>query len=410
LAAHTYWRFLFLESALGENAQLRVYEAQMRLAPAGVDQLTGGTATASTGASPGNVSDDNATTYWSPTTNVAPTTPAWWRYQFAVAKDIVEFTLTAGVGFQTYAPRRFALEWSDDGTAWTQAAYVAGLTWASGETKTFALSASPEYRAAQIATEVLFDQSAQTRIAQLVAEVFASPQPQARVGQVVLEVLRAIDIGDTYNETAAITAEAIVGKAVVGRRKKIHTHSVLVDDNDALSAFGTVALVAGANVNINDGNDVLIAAANSYAPPRNADVNVNDGNDVLSAAANSYAPRNANVNINDGNDVLQAVGGATVARVANANILDGDDALYARASVVSAQPPSHGHSSETVRTKVPRKPKPFTYTYQGAEPSRRIEASLTSTLDGVTCEAYATVGLQERAQAQRRGAIAALIT
>lgn len=141
MAAHQYWRLKIVESTQANY----VYVAELALAttPSGATVTTGGTASASSIASPFGAAkafDANSSTYWS----TAPASYAtlggrffgyeWLQYSLASPADIVEMRITA---FTSSYPVSFVLFYSDDGVHWYVQAAATGLSWTSGETKTF---------------------------------------------------------------------------------------------------------------------------------------------------------------------------------------------------------------------------------------------------------------------------------
>lgn len=137
--AHSYWRLYFPEGVpAGPGYQTAkgvcLVGVEMRESKGGANAATGGTASASSEYDTivtkylavdafqpyaGTGSRSRWQTYSSdapPTTNF----PAWLRYQFAAPVDIEEVTMTGVAGTGGAAmPRRFSLQYSDDGTNWT---------------------------------------------------------------------------------------------------------------------------------------------------------------------------------------------------------------------------------------------------------------------------------------------------
>jgi hypothetical protein len=140
--AHRYWR-VNVTAANGRN-WVGCAKLAMRSTFGGADLCTGGTAIAQNqydpeGQVPANAFDSDANSEWASGSGVVP---VWLGYDFGAgnAKAIVEFAWTArtdsfGV---TDSPSAGALQYSDDGTNWTEAFPFSGSTgWTAGETRTF---------------------------------------------------------------------------------------------------------------------------------------------------------------------------------------------------------------------------------------------------------------------------------
>lgn len=135
MSAHTYWRLYF--DGDNPNTYINISEMEMRATSGGADQCTGGTATADSqysGQAPSLAFDDNNGTYWE--SNNGSTT-RWIKYAFASPVDIVEYTIRNGP-FAGEGPRTWYVQYSDDDTNWTNAAYQSGSPpWSAGETRTY---------------------------------------------------------------------------------------------------------------------------------------------------------------------------------------------------------------------------------------------------------------------------------
>jgi len=80
--------------------------------------------------------DDDTATYWE-SGGGAP--PHWLWYAFGEDVDIGEVSIRTGP-YANESPADFKVQYSGDGTAWTDALTVTGETgWAAGETRTFAI-------------------------------------------------------------------------------------------------------------------------------------------------------------------------------------------------------------------------------------------------------------------------------
>jgi hypothetical protein len=135
MAAHLYWR-IYVE-ANNNDSYSSIGEVFMHTTPGGADVCTGGTPFASgvSGSdSAAHAFDRTNGTRWA----ILGNTGCWVGYQFAAPVDIVEFALTMDTSFLTQCPKRFWLEWSDDGVAFRTAIGTVNETgWANLETRTY---------------------------------------------------------------------------------------------------------------------------------------------------------------------------------------------------------------------------------------------------------------------------------
>lgn len=144
--AHRYWRINVTATPFG--GWVIVDEMELRSAVSGADQTGSGTATASTtnGSDTADKAfDDLPTTSFSYWRSLNTSFPEWLQYDFGAGNEIqiVEYTIRAATSSQTRAPSSFTFEYSDDGTNWTVVDTQSGLSWASDETKTFAVATGP---------------------------------------------------------------------------------------------------------------------------------------------------------------------------------------------------------------------------------------------------------------------------
>jgi hypothetical protein len=140
MAAHVYWRLNFATPNNGNNPA--ICELAMHTSVGGADVCTGGTAggTNINGSFPAaNAFDGNLTSTDCQTT----ATPSTISYQFGSAKAIVEYVVTASATLAaTYGPQTWTFDYSDDGAAWTVAAYARGqVSWGVSEARTFPVNA-----------------------------------------------------------------------------------------------------------------------------------------------------------------------------------------------------------------------------------------------------------------------------
>lgn len=133
VGSHRYWRVYV---TAGESSYVGFAEVQ--LLKAGVNQATGGTASASssyTGLPPSNAFDGSTSTEWANNSGF----PAWLAYDFGTPKSVDSVKLQAR-SFTGQGPKTFKIQYSDDNSAWTDALTVASApTWGSLEARTYTL-------------------------------------------------------------------------------------------------------------------------------------------------------------------------------------------------------------------------------------------------------------------------------
>lgn len=143
---HIYWRLRFQDGiAGGGNARLSLQEVEMRATVSGADQCTGGTAFASSQLDglrvPANAFDNNTSgNEWASGNDQYYNSHL--GYQFASSVVVAEISVKCGSNANE-APLSIMVEHSDDGSTYTRFAEITGLSWTSGETKTFDLSSYP---------------------------------------------------------------------------------------------------------------------------------------------------------------------------------------------------------------------------------------------------------------------------
>ncbi len=194
MTAHVYWRINVSANA-GDASFLAIAEVEMRATVGGADQCAGGTGLASASFSASfdgpKAFDNSAATYWA---TPSGTLSGWLRYQFASAVEVAEYTIQAHPSAPSRSPSAWALEWSDDGSAWTPLETRSGFTsWTNGQIRTFAVpTGAMQVRASQLPLEVLRTNLApQAHASQLALEVLrTNTPPYARASQLALEVLR----------------------------------------------------------------------------------------------------------------------------------------------------------------------------------------------------------------------------
>ena len=135
--AHRYWRVL-VSRMQGSPTTANTWEIQLRETPGGTNLSPLATTTSQTGDfSPNNVKDNNLDTYWESAARDFPTTQ-WVRFDFGTVtpREITEVSI-AGGQFNTENFRDFIIQWSDNGTAWTDAAIYGNVDQWPGDGKSF---------------------------------------------------------------------------------------------------------------------------------------------------------------------------------------------------------------------------------------------------------------------------------
>lgn len=204
MAAHVYWRINV--TANNGSSFLAIAETEMRATAGGADQCAGGTASASSEFSgsfvAGNAVDNNASTVWSPTS-----TTGWWRYQFASAVEVLEYTIQGHPSSPTRDPRDWTLEFSDDGTNWTVTDTRTGQTgWTNGQIRTFTVTpvdpAEPDARVTQAAFLTLDKGTTDARVTQVAVMALSLEGVEARATQAAWMTLSKEEVGARVTQTA----------------------------------------------------------------------------------------------------------------------------------------------------------------------------------------------------------------
>lgn len=139
-AGHAYWRLYINSSAAGNYAAMA--ELEFAESSGGADLCSGGSAVYSSQYSPSflaaNAFDDNDATSWA-TAPGAGAADSYIGYSFAAAVDVGAFRITARPesGGEAQTPTSFKLQYSDDGSAWTDVESYTSTGWAVSETREF---------------------------------------------------------------------------------------------------------------------------------------------------------------------------------------------------------------------------------------------------------------------------------
>lgn len=136
MSAHAYWRLLVTATSGGGGSSAAVCELEM-FDTSGAALCSGGTPSASSyygdvnTYGPAKAFDGNLVgtdgSFWS--SNGMGGGGEWVAYQFASAVDVASFRLTGRVGYTLQYPTVFKLQYSDDGTIWTDATGSLSATW-----------------------------------------------------------------------------------------------------------------------------------------------------------------------------------------------------------------------------------------------------------------------------------------
>lgn len=135
--AHAYWRVFF--TASNSSTYCSLQEVEFRGSVGGADLCSGGSVLAGSDyfGNGGAGAFDNTSTRWAAEVNAVSAGTAWVGYHFATPVDIKEFALTASA-WNDEAPSAGKLQWSDDGSTWTDAVSFTGQTaWSAAETRLF---------------------------------------------------------------------------------------------------------------------------------------------------------------------------------------------------------------------------------------------------------------------------------
>lgn len=132
--AHQYWRILINNTADSNYAGI----GELSLKDDAGGTVSGATWTASStygGYPASNVENGNTTAYWCSAQGAK--VGSWVQASFPAPVTVWSFALSAPGGYPAYAPTDFALQYSDDGAAWTTAKSFTATGWTSGQTRTF---------------------------------------------------------------------------------------------------------------------------------------------------------------------------------------------------------------------------------------------------------------------------------
>lgn len=155
--------------------------------------LAGGTATASSGASPGNAFDGNPATSWSSVAVPSSGTPQWIQYQFTGAVPVVSLSIRVinNVNFILQSPNAFLIQSSPNGTTWTTQNTITSFDWYI-QSQVAYFSASMvvgNLRLSQAAIEIVNADSSDLRLSQLSFEAVLNAEPRAKASQLNLETI-----------------------------------------------------------------------------------------------------------------------------------------------------------------------------------------------------------------------------
>lgn len=137
MANHVYWRLYFTSASAYGGSSNATTVAEWKVFDGSSVQIatTGGTPSASStagGTTTAGAFDANNATIWASSAAASNASPQWLKYQFASGVDIVSFSITSrSSGSLWQSPVDFALQYSDDDSAWTTLYQYYGVGWTS---------------------------------------------------------------------------------------------------------------------------------------------------------------------------------------------------------------------------------------------------------------------------------------
>lgn len=192
MPSSTKWRILVLGAQGGWGyPTCALSEMQMRITPSGTDQCTGGTASADGdfgGSFPASqaFNDNGDADFWASNTTPGPPGGWWLQYEFASAKNIVEYTIQARSGALDQTPVAWYLQYYD-GAAW-QTVDIVGqeATWSASEIRTYTVAGAPAAKSFwRILVDALDGGGAHGSIAEMQYRLTASGADQCTNGVAV---------------------------------------------------------------------------------------------------------------------------------------------------------------------------------------------------------------------------------
>jgi hypothetical protein len=122
MAAHTYWRLVFREQVNPGTNEFIIHEIEFLETWTGPNTMSGATGTASVSSTfnpalytAANLIDGDVTTRWISQTG---TDNEWFKFVYNSPVEVRAVALTASIQL-AFMPALFDLQWSDDGTTWT---------------------------------------------------------------------------------------------------------------------------------------------------------------------------------------------------------------------------------------------------------------------------------------------------
>lgn len=154
MAAHRYWRLVISDTNGGSTTSAVIGELILATTAGGASVATGGTASASDAFSDPYSADNafdgiqSSSNAWRSSTRTFSSGPTQWiQYDFGgTPRDIVEMRIyypAAGTFSLVFAPKNFALYWSDDDKTWTRQRAWSEQTFTAGGTNTYDTTAVP---------------------------------------------------------------------------------------------------------------------------------------------------------------------------------------------------------------------------------------------------------------------------
>ena len=246
---HTYWRIYF--DANNSTSSCGVSELQFFEAGSGTNAVTEyANVVVASGGTGSLAFDGNPSTSWT----VAGTSGVWIGYRFSQAVGIVRVRITAAT-ITDQSPKDFRVQYSDNGTTWTDAWTVTGQTgWIAGESRHFT-NPSPTW----VTVPTYGDENAVDAVAAALGSGGAGVTVTYNDGANTITVAADPEFVRDTIATALVAGAGVTITPNDGADTITISSSVTqYTDEMARDAIGS-ALVAGAGVTItvNDGADTI---------------------------------------------------------------------------------------------------------------------------------------------------------
>lgn len=140
MATYRYWR-IYITDTTGSNMLISPYEAEFRGSVGGADLCNGGTALSSHSVT--NIYklfDNNTSTYFN---NGSPGVDTWFQYDFGLGNEVDVKEIAMLARYSSQMPKDFKLQYSDNGTDFTDVATWTNETWTGGAWKALNIPGPP---------------------------------------------------------------------------------------------------------------------------------------------------------------------------------------------------------------------------------------------------------------------------